>query len=616
METGLRCAGIRGDLKELTSIPAASTPEKTSSPDEIDIIGMAEWALNYLEHNPVKEFNYQARFHCYPLGLPPMPPGPDHVAVGDTECRIDWEFWYMREITGRTEQSETEQGLRKHLLDYVKDDGFAWCTMGACEETKSADEVTPGLAIMPWTTGKIIWSLCEDYERTGNRNALDLAAKMAHALTGLATWDTGRAYHEGGTGAWQNGKVIQNWGQNNFPADGLHLMRYYLTSGDEEILRYIIAFADGFIAELQPNRGIARIAPDGSHRGHAHLTMHVVWGVAWLGEVIAHPRYVEFARRVYESQRKRGYDTGWFSAAYWDTGVQKLCETCATSDMMSTAACLARAGYSEYWDHVERYVRNYIRQAQFFITPDFETYYRGLYPGRDEDVDKAIKSLRDVEGGFCGIVGPNDMTNWIWGPNANNVSGCCSPEGIRAVYTAWKNTVIEKPDRILVNMSLPVVTSAATVTTGLPQKGRVTVTPHKAKDVYVRPPVWAPRNEVRAFHGTKEITLEWRSDYLYFARPDIGREITVTYPIVCFHQHLGLNILADPESDTQEAEKTSAIVNAEMAKSRLSQRIDVSEASVITFKWWGNCVVGTEPVGPCLPSFCGPGRPLPVPIVV
>jgi hypothetical protein len=602
---GLRSAGIRGRVTVKETIPAGPA-EFRAGPDEMDFRGMARWAMNYLEHNPNPEWDYHAQFRVYPLGIPAIPPGPDPIAVGDTDCRMDWEFWNMREILGIKDPTPAEVGLRRHILKYVKDDGFAWCEMGAAEEGKIYDgqDITPGLGLGSGTGGRILVSLCEDYKRNGNERSMAQARKMAHALTTLATWDTGRAYHAEGSGFWVDGKVIKTGWERQFPTDGLYLMMYYLASGDEEILRYCRAFADGFIAELQPNRDIARINPDGSHRGHAHITMHAVWGVALLGEVLGHPKYLEFARRVYEFQRGHGYDTGWMAAAYWDLNVERFCETCATSDMMSTAACLARAGYSEYWDHIERFVRNYIRHAQFFITPEYEKYYRSLHPGKDREVDENLKALRRMEGGFCGSPGPNDMVGWLMNPQHMNVSGCCSPEGMRAVHTAWKNTVVEKPDRVLVNMSLPVDHPAATVTTGLPDQGAMGVTVCREKDFYLRPPAWTARNRVRAFVNAKEITPEWRSDYIYFARPMKGDALVITYPLISFEQRMGLDALREGGEETGES---MVIINSRAAK----DEVDNYGRSLMTYTWKGNSVVAVHPAGPHIPIYRGPGRPLP-----
>jgi hypothetical protein len=51
-------------------------------------------------------------------------------------------------------------------------------------------DITPGLGMSTWATGKIIGTLCEDYLRTGNEKSLARAGKMSRALMKLATFDT------------------------------------------------------------------------------------------------------------------------------------------------------------------------------------------------------------------------------------------------------------------------------------------------------------------------------------------------------------------------------------------------------------------------------------------
>ena len=69
----------------------------------------------------------------------------------------------------------------------------------------------------------------------------------------------------------------------------------------------------------------------------------------------------------------RGTGTGWFPAM-----PDSVDETCLISDMMSIASLIGYSGPSEYYDYVERYMRNYISNVQFIVTPEFESYYRQL----------------------------------------------------------------------------------------------------------------------------------------------------------------------------------------------------------------------------------------------
>ena len=77
-------------------------------------------------------------------------------------------------------------------------------------------------------------------------------------------------------------------------------------------------------------------------------------------------------------------------AALWNDPVRELSETCATSDMVSVAFWIAQAGFPEYWDHVERALRNYLRPQQFFVTADYEALYRKV------NADKSEKEKRDT----------------------------------------------------------------------------------------------------------------------------------------------------------------------------------------------------------------------------
>src|SRR3990172_5761187 len=98
----------------------------------------------------------------------PAPEGHDPIVPGDTDCRMDWEFIYMREISGSREGFDVERGLRKRILGYVGTDYLAWQTPGARME----GEVYKGVTVpeekeaWPWSTGKILPSLSEAYVMT------------------------------------------------------------------------------------------------------------------------------------------------------------------------------------------------------------------------------------------------------------------------------------------------------------------------------------------------------------------------------------------------------------------------------------------------------------------
>jgi len=240
-------------------------------------------------------------------------------------------------------------------------------------------------------------------------------------------------------------------------------------------------------------------------------------------------------------------------AALWDDPVRELSETCATSDMISVASWIAQAGFPEYWDHVERALRNYLRPQQFFVTPEYEALYRKLNADKSEnEIEAGLTRMRQLQGAVLGGPGPNDWINWVasakqCGPYATpygcmSMFGCCAPEGMRALYTVWSGIVNQKPGEIYVNMTLNRTSSVADVVSGLPDQGRVDVTAHKRGAYYVRPPAWAPRESIRIARGGVEAKTEWAGDglaYLRFANVKPGETLTVSYPLVNFRQTWG-----------------------------------------------------------------------------
>ncbi len=127
--------------------------------------------------------------------------------------------------------------------------------------------------------------------------------------------------------------------------------------------------------------------------------------MARLGALTGNTRYLEWARKAYDWLMTQGTDWGWFPES---PGVSNS-ETCATGDMVALAACLAGAGYTGYWDDVERFIRNYCREAQFFPIPEYEALYRSKHPGASESAE-GIRRVRDFKGGFVARLTPNSLT--------------------------------------------------------------------------------------------------------------------------------------------------------------------------------------------------------------
>ena len=108
--------GIPGNVEKLGVVRSPQNGQlmKNHKPQgDVNIKGMARWAMNYLLRTPRPELDYQPRFYCHPLMCPPVLAGWDSIVDGDTDCRMDWEFYYMRDICGATEGRDIEKAFHK-----------------------------------------------------------------------------------------------------------------------------------------------------------------------------------------------------------------------------------------------------------------------------------------------------------------------------------------------------------------------------------------------------------------------------------------------------------------------------------------------------------------------
>jgi hypothetical protein len=586
--------GLTGTVTNVVvAVPAAERIHKLADsqvPQDLDLKRMAEWAMNYLIETPRKHLNYEPVFQCHPLRCPPSPEGQDPVVSCDTDARLDWEWYYMREISGSREGREVEAAFHKRMRDYIDPQGRVWSAPGAYNEANiNTKYAKSDYVIHIWGATKILKSLSEDYARTKDPQSKALARKVMLALEKIATWDDqGRCWLKCGMGALRaDGSTVPN-GWNAQPAPLVEpLVTYYLATHDPEGLKFARAYAEGMIGNCQPD-GI-RFHPDGSVTSgiasppHSHATMHAVWGVAHLGVVTGNPRYINFARGVWDWMLKRGTGTGWFPA-----GPDNCNETCCISDMMSIAGLIGRAGYPDYYDCLERYLRNPISNLQFVMTPDFETYYRECNASSSpEAVAAGLATLRKFQGGIIGGSGLNDYENKLLGGAAGfEMFGCCAPEGMRAIYTTWTSTIDRLPKSpagpagVYVNLSFTRPSKWGQVVSFMPESGRLTVKAAVRDTFFLRPPGWAPKDAVRAFVGEQPVPVIWSGSYVSF-RARKGDELTITYPLLRFtHEVRGL--WSGPARDLR-----------------------------MTFEWLGNMVVSASPPGGHTPLFTGKPRVLP-----
>jgi hypothetical protein len=294
--------------------------------------------------------------------------------------------------------------------------------------------------------------------------------------------------------------------------------------------------------------------------------------------------YISWGKRYYDIMLEQNSDIGWFCEHFPSSGDRLVAlgkgsdprphnETCITADMVDIAALLAQSGYPDYWDHVERYVRNFLVANQLTLDEKFDALFRQVNAGKaPQEVEESLTLAKaQWTGAFPGIVGINDLILGEEKPLVLDMEGCCNWGGSRAVGRACSEVVTTKDGDTYINMSFNRDTPECQVITHLPTQGQITVIPKKSGDFYLRPPAWAPRQKVRAFSNSISIPVDWNGAFVRFKQAQKGHELSITYPLVHFIQTITL--------------------------------IGTGKPYTYQLEWLGNTVIALEPKGQWLPLY-------------
>ncbi|MGA8088883.1 MAG: hypothetical protein WCA10_16515 [Terracidiphilus sp.] len=139
---------------------------------------------------------------------------------------------------------------------------------------------------------------------------------------------------------------------------------------------------------------------------------------------------------------------------------------------------MIKEGNTEYWDDVERFVRNQLVANQF----------RDVERLRIDDPATA-KGLR---GAFESYAAPNTLI----ASRDSGIEGCCINGGVRGFFLAYQNAVQESKDATQINLLVSHATSSVRVVSYLPREGRLDLYPKSSKPLLIRLPGWLQAKDV------------------------------------------------------------------------------------------------------------------------
>jgi hypothetical protein len=292
----------------------------------------------------------------------------------------------------------------------------------------------------------------------------------------------------------------------------LPVVRFYELTGDSKALEYAEKLSRWafYVDTTVTAEGV--ITKTG-WEGHLHAWMDTYTGVircARAGGNLNLQEVVERSHKLFEwVLLNQTSPFGWVA----DSVGSKTCETCTISSAIRLALELIREGYTEYWNVIERFVRNQLVQNQFRDVSRLQ-------------IRDAV-TARGLRGAFESYADPNTLI----AVDDETIEGCCINGGIRCLFLAYENAVHETDDTIRINLLLSHATAGIKVVSSFPHQGRVELYPRCSKDIFMRCPDWLSLKNVRV-DGPAGLTYDndasTHSVRMRRARP--GTRIILTLP--------------------------------------------------------------------------------------
>jgi hypothetical protein len=332
-------------------------------------------------------------------------------------------------------------------------------------------------------------------------------------------------------------------------------------------------------------------APQGDCRGPFRPAMAAVNGISKLACLKGDEVLIDRARAIHNHAVS-------MCTSYGSTPCYE--PACSGMELNMSALYLGRAGKEEYYDQIDRFVRNQTCEAQFLDAGEWVEgkAHKGrllepkfVYRNYPEDLE--ILPYDDYEDIIQRCIG-----GFMWcTPNEHSfmpasIMNCCSSHAMRSFQIVWENTLIRRLHRVDVNFHYNVDNEIGRVTSHEPSLGRVTVTlKDDAQELRIRVPEYAVRREVSVDIDGRPCDVRTEGRYICAANVRKSSAVTLNFPL-CerqtteVHYEVGAPGSGPRKVATYEAwwrgNTVTAILPQSAAEKRLykHEHVEAPEASV------------------------------------
>ena len=284
--------------------------------------------------------------------------------------------------------------------------------------------------------------------------------------------------------------------------------------------------------------------------GHFHGHAIVLLGLVDYALAAQDQELLDFCRKSYEWARVQGSTlTGYFPTVINPEGGLPYSgvhspfydefEICELADMIAIALKLSAGGVGDYYDDVERWVRNFFSEGQLTRIDWIHTRprymdTRPLFPNETSD-RVAERSL----GGFGGWLSGNDWAIRM------GLMHCCTGNATRTLYYLWEHLVHYDQGVLQVNLRLNCASPWADVYNHDPYEGRLELKlKQSCARIRLRAPEWIEKNsdKLQVQVNGQPRPFTWEGRYVEAGQGNPGDVVAMTYPL---HQYMIKEQLGD-----------------------------------------------------------------------
>lgn len=269
--------------------------------------------------------------------------------------------------------------------------------------------------------------------------------------------------------------------------------------------------------------------------GHGHGHGIGMISVAGYAEAVGDKDLLLFAKNNFEWARNPGAEygvstlVGWFPEFY----VPKYpsCEGCIVGDMVSMAVKLSAAHVGDYWDDIDRWVRNQFFEQQL-TSVDWVYRLGARKPAKPVAPNESADHPAERNVGAFG--GGASASDWALGVASSGIGHCCTGTCTRTIYYVWEKMIERSGEDLQVNLLLNRASKWADVYSYIPYQGRVDVKVKQAcRNLRIRAPQWIQGSDalLAAEVNGQARALRWEQRYVNVGAVKAGDKVKITFPI-------------------------------------------------------------------------------------